>query len=158
MREAPHWNFLSRRQDDAGRDEGGAALELLEPGLLLEDGAHVGPLPNLGLTLAEALDPSSQTVHVPLPAAADVLHLGRRRLEVRIPTADLQESRALALVWVQGREPVPDIDEPLPVGDDGAVGALVVGDTLVAQLIRVVTAILEPPIALHLGLADLVGV
>ena len=66
---------MSRGEDDAGGDEGGPALEGLHSPLLPEDGTHVRPLPHLGLVLAEALDPRTEAVDIPPPAATHVLHL-----------------------------------------------------------------------------------
>merc|ERR1719232_2373084 len=69
---------VGRGQEDAGGDQGAAALVevdslgltavagLLLHWLLVEDGAHVGPLSKLGLVLSEALDPGAETIEVPV--------------------------------------------------------------------------------------------
>merc|ERR550525_890808 len=92
-------------EDHAGGDERSSALVevdglrlstvagLLLHGLGVQDGAHVGPLAELGLRLSEALDPGAQPVGVPPPALGGVLHdgRGRGRDEVGVLAADVQE-------------------------------------------------------------------
>merc|ERR1719400_1874536 len=128
---------------------------LLLHGLSVQDGAHVRPLAELGLALSEALDPGAQAVHVSLAALRDVLDndgRGRGRDEVGVLAADVQEPGALAVLRREGGEPVSDVDQAGSVRDDGPVVALVVGDTLVPQALRVLVAVLEDGVHLHGGL------
>jgi len=96
---------VGRGQHHAGGDERSSALVEVDSlglssvaGLLLhwlgvQDGAHVGPLAELGLSLSEALDPGAQAVRVPLATLGDVLGSqdgrGRGRDEVRVFAADI---------------------------------------------------------------------
>merc|ERR1712078_500491 len=157
---------VSRGQEDAGGDEGAATLvevhslwlaavtSLLLHWLLMEDSAHMRPLSKLGLILSEALDPSAETTNVPAAALGLVSdNWGRRRRnKVGVLAADIQEAGALAVFGSQSSEPVPDVDEASTVSDDGAVGALVVGDTHVAKALGVVSAVLEGSVHLDSGL------
>merc|ERR550534_3038805 len=151
-------------EEDARGDEGAAALVevhslglaavsgLLLHWLLMEDGAHVRPLSKLRLVLSEALDPGAETIEVPAAAlglVSDNWGWGRGN-KVGVLAADIQEAGALAVLGGQGSEPVPDVNEPGAVGDDGAVGALIVGNTLVAESLSVVSAVLEGRVDLHI--------
>merc|ERR550534_546472 len=153
-------------EEDAGGDEGAAALVevhslglaavsgLLLHWLLVEDGAHVRPLSELRLVLSEALDPGAETIKVPAAALGLISdNWGRGRgNKVGVLAADIQKARALAVLGGQGSESVPDVNEPGAVGDDGAVGALVVGHAHVAEALGVVGAVLEGSVNLNSGL------
>merc|ERR550534_3562820 len=153
-------------EEDAGGDEGAAALVevhslglaavsgLLLHWLLVEDGAHVRPLSKLKLVLSEALDPGAETIEVPAAAlglVSDNWGWGRGN-KVGVLAADIQKAGALAVLGGQGSETVPDVDEPGAVGDDGAVGALVVGHAHVAKALSVVSAVLEGSVHRNSGL------
>merc|ERR550534_3489750 len=152
-------------EEDAGGDEGAAALVevhslglaavsgLLLHWLLVEDGAHVRPLSKLRLIISEALDPGAETIEVPAAALGLVSdNWGRGRgNKVGVLAADIQKAGALAVLGGQSTETVPDVDEPGAVGDDGAVGALVVGDAHVAKALGVVSAVLEGAVNLNSG-------
>merc|ERR1719328_871448 len=105
------------------------------------------------------LDSGTQSVDVPSATPWAVLHLGwGRGNEVRVLAADVQEPGALAVLGGQGSEPVPDVNQSGPVGDDGAVRTLIVGDALVPELLCVLCAVLEDGVHLHGGLVlDKVG-
>merc|ERR1719270_1714126 len=153
-------------EEDTGGDEGAAALVqvdslglaavagLLLHWLLVEDGAHVRPLSKLGLVLSEALDPGAESIEVPAAALGLISdNWGRGRGDkVGVLAADIQEAGALAVLRGQGSEPVPDVDEPGAVSDDGAVGALIVGHAHVAKALGVVSAVLEGAVHLNSGL------
>merc|ERR550534_1068867 len=156
---------VGRGEEDAGGDQGAAALVevdslglaavsgLLLHWLLMEDGAHVRPLSKLRLVLSEALDPGAETIEVPVAALGLVSdNWGRGRgNKVGVLAADIQKAGALAVLGGQSTETVPDVDEPGAVGDDGAVGALIVGDAHVAEALGVVSAVLEGAVNLNSG-------
>jgi hypothetical protein len=115
-----------------------------------EDGYHAGPLAELGLSVSEALDPRLKTVGVP-PAALWRIQrfLGFGRDVVGVLAADIEESRAFAVLCIESSEPVPDVDEARSVRDDGAVAALIVRDALVAKLRGIFIAVFESAVNLN---------
>merc|ERR1719219_700451 len=118
---------------------------VLDHWFLSQDSTHVGPLPKLGLALNEALDPDTQTILMSLATLGDVLHhrLWGRGHKVRVKAADIQEARALAVLGAEDPEPIPDVNEAPAISDDGAIVALVVGDTLIALGLSVVSTVLK---------------
>merc|ERR1719334_1060795 len=137
-------------QDHIRTDQAGTALILrdqLEAAvgschfLLLKDSAHVRPLTELSIGFSLVLDIGKQAVLVSGAASRLMLFWSRRRsnLMIRILAADFQLTRTLGHAGVEdgrilaGGRPKPDVDQPCSVGDDVAVPALIVLDTLVAE-------------------------
>merc|ERR1719233_2771498 len=111
-------------------------------GLLMKNSTHVRPLTKLGLRLGESLDSYTKTILVPSSTLGCVLYLGGwRRDEVRILTADIKKTGALAVFGCQASKPIPDINKTSTVGDDGSIVALVVWHTLIPIFFRVVLTI-----------------
>merc|ERR1711899_193778 len=118
---------------------------ILSNGLFSEDCTHVRPLSELGLVLAESLDPDSKPVLVPLSTLGHMLHnWGRGRGdEVRVKAADIKEPRTLGVLRAEDAKAIPDVNEAATICDNGAVVALVVGHALVALALGVVGAVLK---------------
>merc|ERR1719334_885376 len=110
--------------------------------LLLKDSAHVRPLTKLGIGFSLVLDIGEQAVLVSGAASRLMLFRSRRRgnMMIRILAADFQLTGTLGHTGVEdgrilGRgRPKPDVNQPCSVGDDVAVPALIVLDTLVAEV------------------------
>merc|ERR1719334_1055831 len=141
---------VSGCQDHIRTDQAGTALILrdqLEAAvgschfLLLKDSAHVRPLTELSIGFSLVLDIGEQAVLVSRAASRLMLFWSRRRSNVmiRILAADFQLTRTHGHAGVEdgrilaGGRPKPDVDQPCSVGDDVAVPALIVLDTLVAE-------------------------
>merc|ERR1719228_2616452 len=60
-----------------------------------------------------------------------------------VKAAHIQEARALAVLRAEDPEPIPDINEAPAISDDGAIMALVVGDTLITLGLSVVSTVLK---------------
>merc|ERR1719334_1296100 len=140
---------VSGGQDHIRTDQAGTALVLgdqLEAAvgsshfLLLKDSAHVWPLAELGIGFSLVLDIGKQAVLVSGAASWLMLFRSRRRSNVvRVLAADFQLTGTLGHARVEdgrildGGRPKPDVDQPCSVGDDVAIPALIVLDTLVAE-------------------------
>merc|ERR1719233_288127 len=113
-------------------------------GLLMKNSTHVRPLTKLGLRLGESLDSYTKTILVPSSTLGCILDLGEwGGDEVRILTADIKETGALAVFRCQASKPIPDINKTSTVGNDGSIVALVVWDTLIPKKLCVVGAVLK---------------
>merc|ERR1719334_1329437 len=137
-------------QDHIRTDQAGTALVLggqLEAAvggghfLLFEDSTHVRPLAELCIGFSLVLDIGKQAVLVSGAASRLMLFRSGRRsnMMIRILAADFQLTGTLGHAGVEygrilGRGcPKPDVDQPCSVGDDVAIPALIVLDTLVAE-------------------------
>merc|ERR1719334_2506299 len=136
-------------QDHIRTDQAGSTLVLrdqLEAAvgsshfLLLKDSAHVRPLTELSIGFSLVLDIGKQAVLVSGAASWLMLFRSRRRSNMfRVLAADFQLTGTLGHARVEdgrildGGRPKPDVDQPCSVGDDVAVPALIVLDTLVAE-------------------------
>merc|ERR1719385_708306 len=74
-----------------------------------------------------------------------MLHNRRRGRgdEVRVKAADIKEPRTLAVLRAEDAKAIPDVNEATPIGDNGAIVALVVGNAFVALALGVVCAVLK---------------
>merc|ERR1711922_118166 len=123
--------------------------------LVMEDSTHVGPFCKLRLSICEALDPSTNTSHVTSATLRLVRNLGKwRRDEVRIFAAHIQESWALAVLRSKSAKSVSNVNKAGAVSDNGAVVALVVGDTLIAKLFSILSTSLKLIIFFNSSLID----
>ena len=93
----------------------------------------MGPLPKLRLVIVEALDLHSKSLLIPLATFGHMCHSRRSWWrEVRITAADIKETRALAILWVQNPKVVPYVNEASAICDDGTVvAALVIWNTFI---------------------------
>merc|ERR1719411_350846 len=150
-------NTMSSSQDNSRSNQGTSTLiqvdclwfsavsSLLLHWLGVEDSTHVRPLSKLRLRLGESLDSGSKTIVVSSSALWLVFDnwWWWRRNEVRILATDIKEAWTLAVFWSQSTKSIPDVNKTCTVSDDGSIGTLIVRNTHVSKLFRVVSTVLE---------------
>ena len=83
--------------------------------------------------IVEALDFHYKSILIPLPTFGHMIHSRRSWWgEVRIMAADIKETRARAILWVENPKVVPYVNEACAICDDGTVvAALVIWNTFI---------------------------